>query len=159
MNESRAQRFVCRMRRVSPRRVLLAAGGVVCVALGAIGAIVPGLPTTVFLIIATYLFTRSCPWLEERLIRRNALFAPFLGYLDGNARMPLRAKIVTLAIMWTFVTSSVWMLSLRQTVPSWVLLLPPAAALVGSYFIVRFGTSAPIAAAAGSRPMSGGGNG
>ena len=51
------------------RRGLLAAAGVLAVALGGIGAFVPGLPTTIFLIVASYCFARSCPWLEARLLR------------------------------------------------------------------------------------------
>ena len=110
MNTAEKERFIDRLRRFSPRRLTLAALGVLCVGLAAIGVVVPGLPTTIFLIMATYLFTRSCPWLEERLIR-NRLFAPFLGYLDGSARMPLRAKITTMIVMWSFVGFSVWVLA------------------------------------------------
>ena len=58
-----------------PRRLLLAGAGVLAVGLAALGVVVPGLPTTVFLIAASYCFARSCPWLEERLLR-NRPFAP-----------------------------------------------------------------------------------
>lgn len=122
----------------SPRRLLFAAGGVVCVGLGAVGVFVPGLPTTVFLIAASYLFTRSCPWLEDRLIR-TALFRPFLGYLDGKAVMPVRAKVVTLLLMWVCVGTSVWMLAGRFGLLHWAPITPPVAALTGSWFIVRQG--------------------
>lgn len=122
----------------SPRRLLLAAAGIVCVGLAAVGVFVPGFPTTVFLIVASYLFTKSCPWLEERLIRTR-LFKPFLGYLDGSARMPVRAKVVTLALMWVCVATSVWMLASRFGLPHWAPITPPVAALVGSWFIVRHG--------------------
>lgn len=122
----------------SPRRLLLALGGVICVGLAAVGVFVPGLPTTVFLIAASYLFTRSCPWLEERLIR-TPLFQPFLGYLDGSVRMPVRAKVVTLALMWACVATSVWMLAARFGLPHWAPITPPLAALAGSWFIVRHG--------------------
>jgi len=122
----------------SPRRLLLAAAGVVCVGLGALGVFVPGLPTTVFLIAASYLFTRSCPWLEERLLH-NRLFRPYLRYLDGEARMPLRAKVVTIALMWAFVALSTWMLATSFADRPWIPLLPPGAALVGTFFIVSLG--------------------
>jgi len=42
------------------RRWLLAGAGVVAVGLGGLGVFVPGLPTTIFLIIASYCFARSC---------------------------------------------------------------------------------------------------
>lgn len=124
----------------SPRRLLLAAAGVVCVGLAAVGVVVPGLPTTIFLILASYLFTRSCPWLEERLIR-NDLFRPFLRYVDGAEPMPLRAKVAAIALMWIFVASSVWVLTARSGVPTWVPVLPPMAAMVGTWFIARHGSA------------------
>lgn len=130
--------FVQRLRRFSPYRLLLAAAGIVCVGLAALGVVVPGLPTTVFLIAATFLFTRSCPWLEERLIR-NRFFGPFLGYLDGSAQMPWRAKLMTMAVMWSFVALSVWLLGRALDTQTWVVFMPPVAAVVGTWFIARMG--------------------
>jgi uncharacterized membrane protein YbaN (DUF454 family) len=46
-------------------RVLWTALGALCVALGGIGVVVPGLPTTVFFIIAAACFSRSSPGLEQ----------------------------------------------------------------------------------------------
>jgi uncharacterized membrane protein YbaN (DUF454 family) len=135
--------FVDRLRRFSPYRLMLAAAGVVCVGLAALGVVVPGLPTTVFLILATYLFARSCPWLEERLIR-NRFFAPFLGYIDGSTPMPMKAKLATMCIMWAFVTLSVFLLGRGLGAQSWVIFMPPAAAVVGTLFIVRLRPSSDL---------------
>lgn len=135
-DSSPPETFSQRLKRFSPHRLMLAALGVLCVGLAAVGVFVPGLPTTIFLIIATYLFTRSCPWLEERLIR-NRLFAPFLGYLDGSTPMPMRAKLATMCIMWGFVALSVYLLGRSLDPHSWVIFLPPVAAVVGTLFIVR----------------------
>jgi hypothetical protein len=141
--------FLARLRRFSPHRLLLAAAGVLCVGLAALGVFVPGLPTTVFLIAATYLFARSCPWLEERLIR-NRLFAPFLRYIDGDTPMPLRAKLATMCIMWAFVAASVFLLGRSIAAPSWVIFMPPLAAVVGTWVIVRLG---PAEAASRSKSV------
>ena len=135
--------FLQRLRRLSPHRLLLAAAGVVCVGLAAIGVFVPGLPTTIFLIAATYLFTRSCPWLEERLVR-NRLFAPFLRYLDGSTPMPLKAKLATMCIMWAFVAFSVLLLGRGLEAQKWVIFMPPVAAVVGTWFIMRLGPSSDL---------------
>jgi len=135
--------FFARLRRFSPYRLMLAAVGVLCVGLAAVGVFVPGLPTTVFLILATYLFARSCPWLEERLIR-NRLFAPFLGYIDGSTPMPMRAKLATMCIMWGAVALSVFLLGRGLEAQSWVIFMPPAAAVVGTLFIVRMGPSSDL---------------
>lgn len=116
-------------------RWLLAGAGVVSVGLAALGAVLPGLPTTIFLIVASWCFARSCPWLEERLVR-TPLFRPFLGYLDG-ARMPLKAVIVTLAVMWTAVAVSTAMLLGGDTRRPLVAAIVVVAAAVGSVFVVR----------------------
>lgn len=133
-----SESFLQRLRRFSPYRLLLAAAGVLCVGLAAVGVFVPGLPTTVFLIMATFLFTRSCPWLEERLIR-NRLFGPFLGYLDGSTPMPMKAKLATMCIMWAFVALSVFLLGRGLEAENWVIFMPPVGAVVGTLFIVRMG--------------------
>lgn len=134
-------------------RWLLAAAGVVSVGLAALGAVLPGLPTTVFLIVASWCFARSCPWLEERLVR-TPLFRPFLGYLDG-ARMPLRAVIVTLAVMWTAVAVSTAMLLGKDPPRPLMAAIVVLAAAVGSVFVVRLrarGTEAPAGRHQGLAP-------
>lgn len=99
-----------RVSRSRARRWLLVACGVASVFAAALGVVLPGLPTTIFLIIASWCFTRSCPWLEERLLR-NRLFAPFLPYLDPQAEMPRRARIAATLFMWTAIVVSSVLLS------------------------------------------------
>jgi uncharacterized membrane protein YbaN (DUF454 family) len=123
----------------SPRRWLLALLGLVCVGLGAVGVFVPGLPTTIFLIAAAWLFARSCPWLEEKLVRHR-FFAPFQPYLEPGARMPRRARITALVTMWTAIAISVAVL-LRggggDAVPWTLAGLIAAAGVVGTVVILR----------------------
>lgn len=121
----------------SPWRLGLAALGVVCVGLALLGVVVPGLPTTVFLIAAAYLFARSCPFLEERLIRRGP-FRPYLRYVDGEP-MPRKAKATALALMWTAVTSSLAVLWIGGRLAPWLAATVVAAAVVGTVVIVRHG--------------------
>ncbi len=72
--------------------------GTLCVGLGAIGTVVPGMPTTVFLIVAAWLYARSCPGLHRRLMEHR-VFGPYLRMAERR-EMPRRAKIVALAMMW-----------------------------------------------------------
>jgi uncharacterized membrane protein YbaN (DUF454 family) len=86
-------------RTASPaRRRLLAVLGCLCVALGAIGIVVPGMPTTIFLLGASCLFAQSSPTLHRRLMS-NPRLAAYIHMAHGRA-MPRRAKIVSLALMW-----------------------------------------------------------
>jgi len=123
------------------RRWLLAALGLLCVGLAAIGAVVPGLPTTVFLIAAAWCFTRSCPWLEERVLGW-ALFRPFRPYLAPGTRMPRRARIVALVLMWTAIAGSVAAVVARVGDGSWALGAGiVVAGLVGTGFVLQAGRS------------------
>lgn len=115
----------------SVRRWLYALLGVLSVGLGFLGIFVPGLPTTIFLILASYFFTRSCPWLEDRLVRAR-IFRPYLRYVDGERAMPLRARVVTIAVMWTAVGVSFAILHARGALSVWLVTIVGAAAVAGS---------------------------
>ena len=120
------------------QRWLLAGGGVVCVGIGAVGVVLPGLPTTVFLIAASWLFARSCPWLEERLIR-VPLFKPFLGYLDRSEPMPPRTVAATLAVMWFAIALSAWIVGFGESPRPLLAAVIVGFGLVGTVFVVRLG--------------------
>ncbi len=80
-------------------------GGIVCVALGAIGVVVPGMPTTVFVIAASYLFARSCPAFDRRL-QDNRWFGPSLRAYRQTGGMPARAKVIAMMSMWSGIAVS-----------------------------------------------------
>ena len=65
-------------------RLLWIAAGLVCVAIGGIGVVVPGLPTTVFFVAATWCFARSSPRLEAWV-----LGLPGVGQLVDDYRSGL----------------------------------------------------------------------
>ena len=73
------------------RRALYATLGVLLVVIGIVGVFVPGLPTTEFIIAASYLFARSSPrmhgWLES-----NPVFGPLLRRFRAVRWMPHRQK-------------------------------------------------------------------
>jgi len=73
-------------------------GGLLAVALGGIGIVVPGLPTTVFFIVAAACFSRS----NERF-ERWVLDLPGIGRLVADHRaglgMPRRAKVMAVAMI------------------------------------------------------------
>lgn len=130
------------MRLDTLRRLFLAVLGVGCVGLAYVGAIVPGMPATVFLIMACYLFARSCPYLEQRLVR-NRFFAPFQVYLDEPLRMPMRARLIALAAMWLSVIVSVGVLWVGSGTSSVLPIAIVFLACIGSVVIVTVGRVPP----------------
>jgi uncharacterized membrane protein YbaN (DUF454 family) len=66
--------------------------GLVCVGLGIIGAIVPLMPTTIFLILAAGCFARSSPRLEAWLLD-HPRFGKTLRAWRAERAIPARAKI------------------------------------------------------------------
>jgi uncharacterized membrane protein YbaN (DUF454 family) len=137
----------------SPRRLALAALGVLCVGLGLAGVVVPGLPTTVFLIAASYLFTRSCPYLEERLLGLR-VFQPYLRYVRGDAAMPLKARVIVLVMMWAAVATSLAILAFGGRLEVWVAAVVLAAAIAGSTFVWTYARRRPVPVPAGSPARS-----
>jgi uncharacterized membrane protein YbaN (DUF454 family) len=121
------------MRRLSkPRRYVLASAGVACVGLGSVGAVVPGLPTTPFLLLAAWCFARSNPELGRRLLSHR-LFRPYRPYLDGTQPIPARVRWITVGLVWAVVGASALALS-----SGWLTVLLVAAALTGSVVILRW---------------------
>jgi uncharacterized protein len=91
-------------------RPMLASLGVLCIALGVIGVFVPGLPTTEFVLAASYLFARSSPRLE-RWLESNRWFGPSLRRFRETRGMPRRAKMVALTSMWIGLSVSIYVLA------------------------------------------------
>ncbi|MCB1800714.1 MAG: YbaN family protein [Gammaproteobacteria bacterium] len=72
-------------------RVLYITLGWLCIALGTLGAFLPLLPTTVFLLIAAWAFARSSPrW--HAWLREHAHFGEAVRAWEEHHAMPRRAK-------------------------------------------------------------------
>ncbi len=114
------------------RRIALLICGWCNVALGMIGAVVPGMPTTVFLIIALWAFTRSSPRLR-RWLYNHPRYGAALRDWDRHGVIPSRAKRLAAAMM----TAS--LVIIAALAGSWI--LPAAAgsvmALVLLYIVTR----------------------
>ena len=72
------------------------AGGWVAVGLGSIGIVVPGLPTTVFFIVAAACFSRSSPRFEHWVLTRPGI-GPMVRDYRAGLGMPRRAKVAAIA--------------------------------------------------------------
>ncbi len=107
------------------------------VIIGGIGIIVPGLPTTILLIVASACFTRSCPWLEDRLIR-NRFFRPYVRMLDGEEGMTWRGKALSIILMWLAVSLSCWPMLNADRGLEWLAACIALLAVIGTVCIIRW---------------------
>ena len=82
--------------------------GVLAVALGGIGVIVPGLPTTVFFIIAAWAFSKSSPRLEAWVLGLPRI-GPMVHDHRNGLGMPRRAKFLATAMIVLFAGGSTWL--------------------------------------------------
>ncbi len=121
----------------TPRRLALSSAGVCCVGLAFLGAALPGLPTTPFLLLAAWLFARSNPELGKRLLAHK-MFRPYRAFVEGTQPIPLRARIVTIVLVWAAVSLSAWLLHSRDVLPTWLAALLFVAALTGTVVVLRF---------------------
>lgn len=77
------------------RAIYLSLGGF-CLSLGAIGVFIPGLPTTVFMIVALWAFTKSSPRMRDWLYHHRH-FGPALQNWVQHRSIPARARQIAFA--------------------------------------------------------------
>ena len=92
--------------------------GWVCVALGLIGAVLPLMPTTIFLLAAAWAFARSSErW--HHWLRNHAHFGETIRAWEEHHAMPRRAKriaLVALALSYAFTAYIFGPLSLQAII-------------------------------------------
>ncbi len=113
--------------------------------LAVIGAVVPLMPTTIFLILASWFFARSSPRLEAWLLGHR-VFGPTLRAWNESGAVPRHAKVMAcvgmaigFGLFWIGVHPRLWLAALVAT------------ALLASalYVVTRPSTTGPIVKATG----------
>ncbi|ASP40910.1 hypothetical protein CHH28_11350 [Bacterioplanes sanyensis] len=112
-------------------RHLVFACGWLAVALGVIGIFLPVLPTTPFLLLAAACFLRTSTRFYQWLIHHPRLGNYVIYYLGGKG-MPWRAKMYSLALMWSVMLLTAFVLVPR---PMLQVLLPLIGAGVTIYIL------------------------
>ena len=115
-------------------RLLLVLLGSISVGMGVIGIFVPGWPTTIFLIIASYFYIRSSDKLYNWLLNNKILGIYLKNYYSGKG-MPVKAKIFSISMMWVF-----GLLSIFLWIPSNFIIIKIIVfilLIIGSIFILR----------------------
>lgn len=91
---------------MSIKKFLLAGIGFLAITLGIIGIFIPLLPTTPFLILASYCFLRSSNRWYNWLIHHKLLGKYIYNYLKYKA-VPFRTKISAIIILWVSIIFSI----------------------------------------------------
>ena len=90
----------------SPMKTLLNIAGVLALLLGVVGLFLPLLPTTPFLLLASACFARGSTRLHRWLLHHR-VFGVYLRNVEAGNGIPLRAKILALAMMWASLAYSI----------------------------------------------------
>lgn len=75
--------------------------GFICIGLGAIGIVLPGLPTTPFLLLALFCFTKGSEKIHLWFLQTK-LYKKYLQEYDEKRAMTMKQKITILAISFPF---------------------------------------------------------
>jgi len=127
-------------------RALLLVAGVILLAVGIAGYIVPGLPGTVFVLISAACFFRSSQRFYDFVTKNKWFGRSIREYREGKG-MPLKAKIISLSLMWIFAlfaTVAVYVNSHLPGIPREIQMGSVNAAIVarlGTGMLVIWGTA------------------
>ena len=104
--------------------MLLKITGIFFVALAFIGAFLPLLPTTPFLLVAAACFAKSSPRMHKMLLA-NKVFGPMIYHWQQSRSIPKRAKIISLssiviATSWScYILPTLWMKASVVVLVTW----------------------------------------
>jgi len=87
------------------KKALLIFLGFISLIIGAIAIVIPGLPTTPFLLLAAGLFMRSSDRLYQKVIS-NKIVGPYILEFRDNKGMTKRTKIHAIGTMWVMIAIS-----------------------------------------------------
>jgi len=112
------------------RKYLLYCIGLVFVGVGIAGYVLPGLPGTIFLILAAGCFLRS----NERMyvwVTEHRLFGKLVKNYMETGGMPKRAKVISVTCVWVFSSISLF------SPYNWIFkILVLGLAVIGTWFIL-----------------------
>ena len=94
-----------RLRQTHPTRVLFILLGSVAVILGTIGVVVPGLPTTPFVLLASWCFYKSSPRLQAWLLQ--SFLGKYIRDYKEKGGLTTRKRLYIIALMATMVSVSI----------------------------------------------------
>jgi uncharacterized membrane protein YbaN (DUF454 family) len=121
-------------------RPLFAALGVLFVGLGYIGYVVPGMPGTVFFILALWAFKKSSPRLEDWLLNRSFM-GPTLRDWEQDKSIRRETKVLAICMVWVSILISCAATWKRPSAP-WLVPVLLACAFGVTLFLLKCKTKA-----------------
>ena len=91
-------------------RMILLVCGSIALLLGIIGIVVPGLPTTPFILVAAACYARASERFYHWLLR-NPTFGPLIAEWRRHRSIPWRVKWLAISLMSLTISVSIWTLS------------------------------------------------
>ncbi|WP_310566341.1 YbaN family protein [Hydrogenophaga sp.] len=119
-------------------RGLLWLAGSVSLVLGLIGVVVPGLPTTPFVLLAAACYAKASPRLHAWLLNHR-LTGPLLRDWEANRSLTRRTKLISVGSMLVMVSFSIW--SFRHRWIAQAVLV--ALGAIGAWVVLRIPTRKP----------------
>ena len=116
-------------------RGLLWLGGSVSLALGLLGVVLPGLPTTPFVLLAAACYAKASPRLHRWMLNHRWM-GPMLRDWERDRSLTRRSKTVAVLSMAVMISLSLW--GFRGNVTAQLVLLATAA--VGAWVVLRIPT-------------------
>jgi uncharacterized membrane protein YbaN (DUF454 family) len=116
------------------RRYIYIALGLLLTGVGIAGIFIPLLPTTVFFLIAAWLFSRTSPALHNWL-KSNKVTGPFLKAYTSGQPISRRHQVTTTVILWLTLLTSAWFVRDRW----WVLAILGAVGIGVTWHLVALG--------------------
>lgn len=82
--------------------------GTLFLGLGVIGVVVPGLPTTPFILLAAAFYVRSSDRMYSWLLNHR-VFGKIVGNFQRTKSISLQAKVISIATMWVMILLSIFL--------------------------------------------------
>lgn len=107
--------------------------GFACVAVGFVNHFIPGMPSTIFYLIALWAFKRSSPKMEHWILWKSPV-GPAIRDWEHDRSITMRTKIVAILFVWVGIGASIAVLMMRHR-PVWVSGLLFAIAVTLTWFL------------------------
>ena len=108
--------------------------GLFLTGLGLVGVIIPGLPTTIFMILAAACFFRSSARMYNWVINHPLFGESVLRFRSGKG-MPIKAKYTSIIMMWFFILISIFFFLHSHAL--WIKTIIALSGFIGTVFILR----------------------